>query len=28
LKSQIARDVERASSYFERAGTKHMLSVI
>src|SRR5437763_5668151 len=28
LKSQILRDVERANSYFERAGTKHMLSVI
>jgi len=28
LKTQIARDVERANSYFERAGTKHMLSVI
>lgn len=28
LKSQIERDVRRASSYFERAGTKHMLSVI
>jgi riboflavin kinase/FMN adenylyltransferase len=28
LKSQIARDVERANSYFERTGTKHMISVI
>ena len=28
LKTQIARDVQRADSYFERAGTKHMLSVI
>jgi riboflavin kinase/FMN adenylyltransferase len=28
LKTQIARDVRRAHSYFERAGTKHMLSVI
>jgi riboflavin kinase/FMN adenylyltransferase len=28
LKTQILRDVERANSYFERAGTKHMLSVI
>jgi riboflavin kinase/FMN adenylyltransferase len=28
LKSQIARDVHRANNYFERAGTKHMLSVI
>jgi len=28
LKRQITRDVERANSYFERAGTKHMLSVI
>jgi riboflavin kinase/FMN adenylyltransferase len=28
LKTQIARDVGRANSYFERAGTKHMLSVI
>lgn len=28
LKSQITRDVARANSYFERAGTKHMLSVI
>ena len=28
LKTQIARDVARANSYFERAGTKHMLSVI
>jgi len=27
LKSQIMRDVDRASSYFERTGTKHMLSV-
>ncbi len=28
LKTQISRDVARANSYFERAGTKHMLSVI
>ena len=28
LKRQITRDVERANSYFERAGTKHILSVI
>jgi riboflavin kinase/FMN adenylyltransferase len=28
LKTQIATDVRRADSYFERAGTKHMLSVI
>ena len=28
LKTQIARDVARAESYFERAGSKHMLSVI
>jgi riboflavin kinase/FMN adenylyltransferase len=28
LKAQIARDVNRAKSYFERAGTKHMLTVI
>lgn len=28
LKSQILRDVDRANSYFERAGTKHMLVVI
>ena len=28
LKSQIERDVKRAASYFERAGTRHMLSVI
>ena len=28
LKSQIFRDVDRANSYFERAGTKHMLAVI
>ena len=28
LKTQIKRDVERANSYFERAGTKHMLAVI
>lgn len=28
LKTQIDRDVERANSYFERAGTKHMLAVI
>ncbi len=28
LKTQISCDVARAHSYFERAGTKHMLSVI
>jgi riboflavin kinase/FMN adenylyltransferase len=28
LKAQIDRDVKRATSYFERAGTKHMISVI
>ena len=28
LKTQISRDVTRAESYFERAGTKHMLAVI
>jgi len=28
LKTQIERDVARAESYFERAGTRHMLSVI
>jgi len=28
LKTQIARDVARANSYFDRAGTKHVLSVI
>jgi riboflavin kinase / FMN adenylyltransferase len=28
LKQQIMKDVTRAESYFERAGTKHMLSVI
>jgi len=28
LKTQIDRDVRRANSYFERAGTKHMLAVI
>lgn len=28
LKSQITRDVDRANSYFERAGTKHMLSIM
>ncbi len=28
LKTQIEKDVVRAESYFERAGTKHMLSVI
>jgi riboflavin kinase/FMN adenylyltransferase len=28
LKTQIAKDVARAESYFERAGSKHMLSVI
>ncbi len=28
LTTQIARDVERANSYFDRTGTKHMLAVI
>ena len=28
LTRQITRDVDRAHSYFERAGTKHMLAVI
>ena len=28
LKTQIGRDVERAGSFFERAGTRHMLSII
>ena len=28
LKTQIERDVSRANSYFERAGTRHMLAVI
>jgi riboflavin kinase/FMN adenylyltransferase len=28
LKTQIMLDVKRANSYFERAGTKHMLAVI
>ena len=28
LKTQIMLDVDRANSYFERAGTKHMLAVI
>jgi riboflavin kinase/FMN adenylyltransferase len=28
LKTQIARDVARANSYFDRSGTRHMLSVI
>jgi riboflavin kinase / FMN adenylyltransferase len=28
LTRQIKRDVDRANSYFERAGTKHMLAVI
>jgi riboflavin kinase / FMN adenylyltransferase len=28
LTKQIARDVERANSYFDRTGTKHMLAVI
>ncbi|HEU4797238.1 MAG TPA: bifunctional riboflavin kinase/FAD synthetase [Pyrinomonadaceae bacterium] len=28
LKQQITKDVSRAESYFERAGTKHMLAVI
>ena len=28
LKTQISSDVARAHSYFERAGTKHVLSVL
>ena len=28
LKAQITRDVERAQNYFERAGAKHMLSIL
>ncbi|MCM3905737.1 MAG: bifunctional riboflavin kinase/FAD synthetase [Pyrinomonadaceae bacterium] len=28
LKAQITRDVDRAESYFERAGAKHMLSIL
>jgi riboflavin kinase/FMN adenylyltransferase len=28
LRTQIERDVSRANSYFERAGTRHMLAVI
>ena len=28
LKAQITRDVDRAENYFERAGAKHMLSVL
>jgi riboflavin kinase/FMN adenylyltransferase len=28
LKAQITRDVDRAQDYFERAGVKHMLSVL
>jgi riboflavin kinase/FMN adenylyltransferase len=28
LKTQIERDSSRANSYFDRAGTKHMLAVI
>jgi riboflavin kinase/FMN adenylyltransferase len=28
LQTQIERDVQRANSYFERAGTRHMLSVM
>jgi riboflavin kinase/FMN adenylyltransferase len=28
LKSQIGKDVARAQSYFERGGSRHMLSVI
>jgi riboflavin kinase / FMN adenylyltransferase len=28
LKTQIGKDVDRANSYFERTGTRHMLSVI
>jgi len=28
LKTQISRDVDRAQNYFERAGTKHTLSML
>jgi riboflavin kinase/FMN adenylyltransferase len=28
LKAQIGRDVDRANSYFERAGSKHMLAIM
>lgn len=28
LKTQITKDVERAQNYFERAGAKHMLSIL
>ncbi|HEV7798290.1 MAG TPA: riboflavin kinase [Pyrinomonadaceae bacterium] len=28
LKAQIEKDVERAQSYFERGGSKHMLSLV
>jgi riboflavin kinase / FMN adenylyltransferase len=28
LKTQIGRDVERARTFFERAGTRHMLSIV
>jgi riboflavin kinase/FMN adenylyltransferase len=28
LKTQISNDVARAQSYFERAGSKHVLSVL
>ncbi|MFN2513377.1 MAG: bifunctional riboflavin kinase/FAD synthetase [Pyrinomonadaceae bacterium] len=28
LKAQITRDVDRAQNYFERAGAKHMLSIV
>jgi riboflavin kinase / FMN adenylyltransferase len=28
LKAQITKDVERAQNYFERAGAKHMLSIL
>jgi riboflavin kinase/FMN adenylyltransferase len=28
LKAQIERDVKRAESYFERGGSRHMLSVV
>src|SRR5688572_25039312 len=28
LKSQITKDVDRARNYFERAGAKHMLSIV
>jgi riboflavin kinase/FMN adenylyltransferase len=28
LRTQISKDVARAQSYFERAGTKHVLSIL